>query len=56
MVAGITTITAPNPILRRKLTNEGVIISYPDYIFVLTLNSLRCFLILEFFLPKLKFI
>lgn len=56
MVAGITTITAPNPILRRKLKSEGVITFYPDYIFVLTLNSLRCFMILEFFLPKLKLI
>jgi hypothetical protein len=37
MVAGITTITAPRPILKRKLNREGVIIFYPDYILVLTL-------------------
>ena len=37
-VAGMTTINAPNPILKRKLVNEGVIIFNPVYLVYLVIN------------------
>lgn len=55
MVAGITTINVPRPILNKKLANEGVIFFARLY-YGFNFNSLRCFMILKVFLPKLKLI
>lgn len=47
-VAGITTIRAPKPMLKRKLVNEGVIIFNP-VLSCLFSNNLRCVVIFKVF-------